>query len=357
MNAKVITLESGRAPALRAQEWVVRIDSGPLTVQERQDLQAWLAEDNGNVKLLDTHALLWSEATRANFPFIASGSANTVVSQGQYVPAGMGAPQGAPASKGLRWQTYGYLSALISLFLAFLLWNSTMGKSVDVPGVVPSMLTSIKTDIGQNLELPLVDGSRVHLNTASTIQVDYSKQRRRVVLDNGEGLFDVAKDANRPFEVVAGTTTVRAIGTRFSVIRFPDGRTDVTVFEGVVEILAAQTEGITRPLRLGVGQTVTVQSEKIALQQLSKPALENKLAWREERIVFDNVSLVEAITQVNRYSSLPLRLTNPDLMNLHVSGAFSTPDIQVFVRSLEQGFGLHVERTANSYLISKTSVR
>lgn len=352
MNGKVITLARGSAPASYAQEWVVRIDSGPLTAQERQDLQAWLAEDTRHAKLLDTHALLWSEAARANFPFSASTPAHSVGSKGQYVPAGTG----APASKGLRWQTYVYLSALISLCLVFSFWN-TLSKPMDLPDASASMLTSIATDIGENLEIPLVDGSRVHLNTASSIQVAYSNQGRRVVLDKGEGLFDVAKDANRPFEVVAGTTTVRAVGTRFSVIRFPDGRTDVTVFEGVVEILAAQTEGITQPLRLGVGQTVKVQSEKIALQQLSKPALEDKLAWREERIVFDNVALAEAITQVNRYSSLPLRLADPDLMNLHVSGAFSTPDILVFVRSLEQGFGLHVERTAESYLISKTNVR
>lgn len=353
MIGNVISLPRGNASALQAQEWVMRIDSGPLTAQERQDLQTWLGEDASHPKLLDKHALLWSEAARANFPLIASGFDHSVESKGQFIQAGME----TSGSKGLRGQTYGFLFALCSLGLAILFWNTSITKSVDLPSVPSSMLTSITTDIGQNLELPLVDGSRVHLNTASTIQVAYNNQRRRIVLDKGEGLFDVAKDANRPFEVMAGTTTVRAIGTRFSVIRFPGGRTDVTVFEGVVEILAAQTGGATQPLRLGAGQTVTVKFEQIALQQLSKSTLENKLAWLEDRIVFDNVPLVEAITQVNRYSSLPLQITDPELTNLHVSGAFSTPDIPVFVRSLEQGFGLHVERTSTSYLISKASAR
>ena len=44
-------------------------------------------------------------------------------------------------------------------------------------------------------------------------------------------------------------------------------------------------------------------------------------------------------------------------MNLHVSGAFSTADFPVFVRSLEQGFGVHVERTTEAYLISRAGVR
>jgi ferric-dicitrate binding protein FerR (iron transport regulator) len=54
---------------------------------------------------------------------------------------------------------------------------------------------------------------------------------------------------------------------------------------------------------------------------------------------------------------VPLRIAEPELMDLHVSGAFSTADVPVFVRSLEQGFGLHVERTNEAYLISKASVR
>ena len=44
-------------------------------------------------------------------------------------------------------------------------------------------------------------------------------------------------------------------------------------------------------------------------------------------------------------------------MNIHVSGAFSTADVPVFVRSLEQGFGLHVERTNEAYHMTKAGVR
>lgn len=353
MSDNVISLQRGSTSARQAQEWVVRIDSGRLTAQERQDLQAWLAEDLAHPKLLDTHALLWCESARVTFPRLASGSADSAQPKGRFGTAGKGMPALAWLYGSKSWS----LAALIALGLAFVFLGAPIRGFVDPPSAPPAMLTSRTTDIGQHLEVPLVDGSFVHLNTASTIQVAYSKERRRVVLDKGEGLFDVAKDAQRPFEVVAGTTTVRAIGTRFSVLRLPDGGTEVTVFEGVVEILKGQTAGTEQPLRLGAGQTVTAQADKIVLQQLANPALENKLAWREDRIIFDGVSLAEAIAQVNRYSQVPLRIAGPELMDLHVSGAFSTADVPVFVRSLEQGFGLHVERTDEAYLISKASVR
>ena len=353
MTNNVISWQRGNASALQAQEWVVRIDSGRLTAQERQDLQAWLAEDPAHAKLLDTHALLWCESARAKFPPIASGSVHPVKPKGQSFTAGMGALAHTWWNGTKSW----YLAGLLALGMAFVFWGTPVRGLVDSPGAPRDLPKSITTDIGRHLEVPLADGSLVHLNTASSIQVAYSKERRRVVLDKGEGLFDVAKDAQRPFEVVAGTTTVRAIGTRFSVLRLPDGRTDVTVFEGVVEILKGQTAGTEQPLRLGAGQTVTAQADKIVLQQLARPALENKLAWREDRIIFDSVSLGEAIAQVNRYSPVPLRIMEPQLMDLRVSGAFSTADVPVFVRSLEQGFGLHVERTTEAYSISKASAQ
>lgn len=353
MKAKVIPLHRDDSSASDAQEWIVRIDSGRLTAQERQDLQAWLAQDPTHPKLLDTHALLWCEAARANFPPIASGSSGPVEAKGRSFTAGIG----APSLNWLQSRTAWALAGLITMGLAFVIWGTPIGKTFSPAGAPLAMPTSMTTDIGQHLKVPLADGSLIQLNSASTIQVAYSKERRLVVLDKGEGLFDVAKDAQRPFEVMAGTTTIRAIGTRFSVLRLPDGRTDVTVFEGVVEILREQTANTDQPLRLAAGQTVTAKANKMVLQELAKPALANKLAWQEDRIIFDNVTLDEAIAQVNRYSRIPLRITEPGLMGLHVSGAFSTSDVPVFLRSLEQGFGLHVERNAEAYLISRSSLR
>ena len=137
----------------------------------------------------------------------------------------------------------------------------------------------------------------------------------------------------------------------------PDDRIEVTVFEGVVEIVKEKSRATDQPLRLGIGQAIATQADKVVLQQLAKPALEHKLAWLEDRLVFDRLSLGEAVTQVNRYSALPLRVVDPELTGVLLSGAFSTSEIPVFINSLEQGFGLHVERTAGAYLISKASAR
>ena len=353
MKENVFSFPIANISASKAQEWIIRIDAGPLTPQERSDLHAWLNEDPHHVELLDTLALIWSEAARAEFPARSFVSPTALSPQKQFIFG----RSFELADISLSWKHWVGVSAFFTMCLFFLLSNQTSILSEDVWPVHSEIMTSVTTEIGQNLELPLIDGSRVQLNTASTIRVAFNHQKRRILLDRGEGLFDVAKDVHRPFEVIAGQTTVRAVGTKFSVVLFPDGRTDVTVFEGIVEVLTSQSNGSSQPLRLGVGQTMTVQSEQIALQQLSMSSLENKLAWTEDRIIFDNISLLEAVTQVNRYSSVPLRINDQNLLNLHISGAFYTPDIPVFIRSLEQGFGLHVEKTTEAYVIRKDNLK
>ena len=74
------------------------------------------------------------------------------------------------------------------------------------------------------------------LNTATEATVRFDKAYREIELSEGEGLFQVAKDPKRPFIVRAGSVSVRAVGTVFAV-RTIDQRVDVTVTEGVVELV------------------------------------------------------------------------------------------------------------------------
>src|ERR1700690_3318238 len=91
------------------------------------------------------------------------------------------------------------------------------------------------TDIGERRSITLADGSTVDLNARSKLRVEFSKHERRVELLDGQALFQVAKDKNRPFIVASGEATVRAVGTQFDVYR-KDSGTTVTVLEGRVAV-------------------------------------------------------------------------------------------------------------------------
>ena len=92
------------------------------------------------------------------------------------------------------------------------------------------------TVMGEFRRISLGDGSTLSLNTNSEAKVTFSAKNRKVELVRGEGLFKVARDTSRPFDVHAGSTVVRAVGTEFSVRLRDESSVDVLVAEGKVSI-------------------------------------------------------------------------------------------------------------------------
>lgn len=350
MSAEVVPIPERSAPEDQARRWILRIDAGPLSASERVQLRSWLDEDPHHAQLLDVHAMLWSAAAQA----VSAPATSTAA-----FDAGR---QAGP----FQWLAPAF-AACACLLVAGGLWFAQPSTPPQVAVQAQAQAQAHSTGVGEHRPVPLADGSRMHLNTGSKALVVFTKERRRIQLEAGEGLFDVAKDASRPFEVVVGSTIVRAVGTRFLVRRQANGQAEVTVFEGVVELLKAQpavhAPGVSRalpaqpPVRLVVGQSASEQAQVIVLRSLPALALEHKLAWQQDRIVFDNTPLAMAIEQVNRYGATPLTLDDPSLRDVSVSGAFSTREIPVFLRSLQQGFGLQVEQRPEGYVISRHRAR
>lgn len=98
--------------------------------------------------------------------------------------------------------------------------------------------THYRTQVGEQRDVILPDGSKVTLNTDTALAVRYSDERRYIVLERGEALFVVKHDTGRPFDVAAGDTLTRALGTEFNV-DMRSSKVTVSVLEGAVRVAAA----------------------------------------------------------------------------------------------------------------------
>jgi transmembrane sensor len=178
---------------------------------------------------------------------------------------------------------------------------------------------SYSTGAGEQRLIYLDDGSKVHLNTRSQATVYHSDKLRKVVLNRGEALFDVAHEANRPFLVFTNGKTVKVIGTRFN-IRSVNKETTVTVVKGVVavgesleKINVIDNNGATqarslptskRPLkpsadtsefvRLYAGEQV-VYSLAGDLEEIEAVDPDNITAWQKGRLVYDKTPLNQVV--------------------------------------------------------------
>jgi transmembrane sensor len=192
-----------------------------------------------------------------------------------------------------------------------------------------------RTAVGQTRTVRLTDGSLVHLNTNSSVEVSLGEKLRSIKLLKGEAQFDVAHDAKRPFIVDAEGTLVRAIGTMFNV-RLRQDVTELTVIEGVVAVRNGQSAA----RRVASGRSAAVRSGSIAVTPLAPARIRQRVAWQEGLVEFDGDTLAQAVEEFNRYRATPLVIGDPALASLRVGGAFRLSRSNDFVQALESGFGV-----------------
>jgi transmembrane sensor len=208
-----------------------------------------------------------------------------------------------------------------------------------------------QTEFGGFQRVVLADGSTAVLNTDSRIRARLSSGRREIVLEKGEALFTVAHDVRRPFDVTAGETVVRAVGTAFSIRLRDQKQVDVIVTEGRVAInppddsannKLPEPVAVPKLSTLAAGEAVSVKAHRqLKVLKIADDDLRKKLAWTQGRIWFDRVTLAEAVAEFNRYNRRQLLIDDPSIAELHIGGAFEATDLDSFVAAL-QTFGIEV---------------
>ena len=182
------------------------------------------------------------------------------------------------------------------------------------------------TPVGGSATQVLSDGSKLVIDADTRIHVNIGPHERRIRLDHGRLLAEVAHDGTRPFVVVAGDTKVQALGTRFTVWR-DTHRSEVVLLRGSVEVHRVGSDHTL--LRLAPGQALTAdRSSPVAVDA------DAALAWTHGRIVLNNLAPAEAVAEINRYTHHRLRLSPELNATPPVSGVFTSGDPDAFVAAL-----------------------
>ncbi|OYX92031.1 MAG: hypothetical protein B7Y78_11040, partial [Caulobacter sp. 35-67-4] len=180
-------------------------------------------------------------------------------------------------------------------------WGGALAMAGVLAAAAMAWLTlsppTYSTAVGEQFATQLTDGSRVRLNTETLVRVHFKDGERNVELVRGQAFFEVAHDAARPFVVTADTTRVRAIGTRFDVRR-TDADVRVTLTEGRVEVRDKARPG--SDWRLDPGQTLAVGGTLAPTPVQADVA--TVTGWTTGRLTFRDMTLADAVAEMNRYS-------------------------------------------------------
>jgi transmembrane sensor len=295
-----------------AAGWAARIDRGPLAPQQEQAFQDWLQEDvrcAGAFCRMRALALS-TERARALGP--------------DFDPAAFDPTPAFPRRRLL--QVGGALAATALICLGAG-WNVLRHRG------------HFSTRKGETKIVALKDGSVVTLNTASEILVNYSDALRAVELIRGEALFDVAKNQARPFVVAAGDTSVRAVGTSFTVRHFEAVPVQVLVREGIVEVF----KPMVKPIRISANTLAVAPPDNgdIATRPVAAAQLHRAMAWQEGQIAFEGETLAQAAAEFARYSDTRIVIDDPALAKEEIAGLFKATDPVLFAQKIAISLNVH----------------
>lgn len=173
---------------------------------------------------------------------------------------------------------------------------------------------TVATPRGGQYQLTLPDGSKVWLNSASSIRFPtvFNGDERKVEI-TGEAYFEVAKKvkgeslklkvqgADRiPFIVKTAEQEVEVLGTHFNINAYEDeGETKTTLLEGSVRVRTVKGSILNSKL-LEPGQQSVIRSADHAMS-VRFADTEKAVAWKNGYFKFDRENLQSIMRQVSRW--------------------------------------------------------
>ena len=318
----------------QAQEWLIRMDGDePLNTSEREALREWMNRSAVHREELIRIARFWNQA-------------NVLAELESFARERGRRRMHRTASVALA------ASALLAS-LILVGWGLQRLRSADNGAYT--------TAVGQQKTISLSDGSSIRLNTDSQVRVMYRDDSRDIRLLRGEALFSVMPSPNRPFEVYAADSVVRAVGTAFAV-HLEGSKVDVTVTKGAVDVAEAtsvETEvsraptgpvpAIRRLARMKASETTHLGgggSDHFEVHHLAEPELERRMAWQEGYLSFSGEPLSEVVEQVNRYSIVQLEVEDPKVAAVAIGGRFRIGDLDGILDVLHTNFGILAQQVS-----------
>lgn len=313
--------------ALReAAEWFAVLQDEPVSDADRRRWREWVDAD-------PAHARVWAQVQAIGQPFARAAEAAPPQALRDTLAharapgrrralrllglGGMAVGAGLLARRTLPWQAWWHAHALAH--------------------------ADHRTPIGEQRRLTLPDGTRLHLNTATAVDLDFGRALRRIVLIEGEILVDSAPDDRMPSRALvvdSAGARLTALGTRFAVRG--DARSGrVAVFEGAVRVTARNGASVDVP----AGHQARFTADRAEPDGPADPARER---WAHGQLVADDLPLEAFVAELSRYTAVPITLA-PAAARLRLVGVYPIDrpgrDVPMILAALERVLPVRVQRT------------
>jgi transmembrane sensor len=312
-----IGIPPGIAPnvARRAVEWWLDLQSGDITDSQRNAFECWRAEHADHDRAW-RHIRSVSQRLQMVNESPAASAARAALTR----------PRSPARRAGVK--------ALVLLFFA----GGTAWLARDQIAW-RGWNADLRTSTGEQRNVTLADGTRLMLNTASTVDVRFSDTERRIVLLRGEIMVVMGHDdgpAPRPFVAQTAQGVSIPLGTRFS-LRQEESTTQLDVLEGAVKVEPGRAPGVSKVVHAGERMRFT------ATQVMPiEPTSADTAAWTQGMLVASNMRLADFLSELGRYRDGYVRC-DPSIADFRLSGTYPLSDTDRVLNTLASTLSVEVE--------------
>ncbi|MBU3026293.1 FecR family protein [Zobellia galactanivorans] len=206
---------------------------------------------------------------------------------------------------------------------------------------------------GKRFELMLSDGTLVHLNADTSLKypVSFIAGQDRKVFLNGEAYFEVAKDPDHKFTVVAKDMDVQVLGTHFNVSSYTDEENYTVLAEGSVAINDKRNDGGGgEPSILKPGQKAAMAEDALVISEVD---INDYLNWRNGDLTFNNEPFKDIIKKIERRYGVRIENGYTELESVRFRGAFKNESIQDLLDTFKESAEFDYEIANNQIRIKK----
>ena len=300
----------------KIEEILPRYCSGEATVEECRMVEEWIGQSDENYRIVkQMYTIDQVMGTVQMESKVDMEKALASVSRKM-----------SKAPSHITWFTWVQRAAailFIPLLIAFAIQNFTPS-----PTEVAQMI-EVKTNPGMTTTVDLPDGTKVYLNSESSLTYPsfFSKDKRDVKL-TGEAFFEVQKDPEHRF-IVSGPhhTQIEVLGTSFNVEAFErDSFISTTLVEGKVRFAYQKNrQPATVDMKPGQKLMYDTTSSQVKLIQTSG---ETETAWKDGKIIFQATPLPEALRMLEKRFNVTFVLSNNRLRGEAFNGSFTNQRLE-----------------------------
>ncbi|MEQ8474235.1 MAG: FecR family protein [Marinoscillum sp.] len=246
------------------------------------------------------------------------------------------------------------IAASLILVLGAVFYNTQI-KPATQNEQVTAELKIVSTDYGQKKIVRLPDGTKVIMNSGSTIKypMPFVGEKRMVEFE-GEGFFEVTHNPDKPFHIKSKSFTTYVLGTSFNLRSFPsEEHSSVSVATGKVKIKSDVGEyALLTPSEVGYFNHKTKKIDQSTFDQ------SKILAWTEGVLLFENESLPAIFKRLERWYGVEIVVDEGVNLTGKYSGEYKKKSLELVLEGLSytSNFSYKIKnQTINIYAKKKTN--